>query len=80
MRLEEWKKKKKTTHCKGIAIMVDKYEPELQLNLSEVRRQGEGTSSIGNGTARTVLDLDLINNIYDNKEYSEKRLQGHVQH
>lgn len=47
--------------------MVDKYEPEVQLNLSEVRREGEGMSGIGNGTARMVLDLDLINNICDNK-------------
>lgn len=48
--------------------MVDKYEPEVQLNLSEVRRGGEGIAGIGNGPARMVLDLDLIDNICDNKE------------
>lgn len=49
---------------------MDKYEPEVQLNLSGVRREGEGVLGIRNGTARMVLDLDLINNICDNKEDS----------
>lgn len=50
--------------------MVDKYEPEVQLNLWEVRREGKGMSGTGNGSAKMVLDFNLINNICDNKEDS----------
>lgn len=54
---EKQKEKKNPTHCEGIAVMVDKYEAGVQLNLWGWGGRGPAGSGPGSGPP-SVLPFD----------------------